>query len=442
MVGSAPNPPPNGSVISGTIQGSLSGHSSRLWTRAVDLLLTLTNRSGTIDSAIAPSSDVAIQANSTPIAFIGLLILAILTASMIMWSRFVVAYVKGAPFFPSLQPRQIQRWSLTDIFMALVSLYLVSALAASFATRIGVDRNDLVEGSASSIPKVAIATFQLSAVVLMTLLIAARYRVSLSNIGWSTKHIVQDIRLGLLAFIMALPPIYVLMIASTVLFKKPYNHPVVDAIKNDPSSLPMAIWLAVVIAPILEEFGFRVLLQGFLESLSRGPLSLRLIFGGRRQTEDQGLGATASQVLDSNLRTVLTSVDSQSDSKANSLPSTPANPYEAVTTSARSTASGFAIQPAGQPDDNLQLSADQQTITESSQLPWWPVIVSGVLFGLAHFDYGASWLPLAALGMVLGYLYRITNRIWPSLVVHCCLNGMTMLNLTIITLYGDPSKIP
>ncbi len=404
----------------------------------MDLLLTLTNRSGTIDSAIAPSSDIAIQANSTPIAFIGLLILAVLTASMIMWSRFVIAYVKGVPFFPSLQPRQIQRWALTDIFMALASLYLVSALAASFATRIGVDRNDLIEGSASSIPKVAIATFQLSAVVLMTFLIAARYRVSLGNIGWSTKHIIHDVRLGLLAFIMALPPIYILMIASTVLFKKPYNHPVVDAIKNDPSSLPMAIWLAVVIAPLLEEFGFRVLLQGFLESLSRGPLSLSLIFGGRRQTEDQRLVATASQDLDSNSKTVLTSVDSQADFKAKSFPSSPANPYEAVATSTNDSASDYAIQP----DVDLQLNADQQTITDGRQLPWWPVIVSGVLFGLAHFDYGASWLPLAALGMVLGYLYRITNRIWPSLVVHCCLNGMTMLNLTIITLYGDPSKIP
>jgi membrane protease YdiL (CAAX protease family) len=165
----------------------------------------------------------------------------------------------------------------------------------------------------------------------------------------------------------------------------------------------MAIWLAVVIAPILEEFGFRVLLQGFLESLSRGPLSLRLIFGGRRQTEDQDLVATAPQDLDSDTKTMLTSVYSQADSTAN---------------------------------------VDQQTITDSRQLPWWPVVVSGLLFGLAHFDYGASWLPLAALGMVLGYLYRITNRIWPSLVVHCCLNGMTMLNLTIITLYGDPSKIP
>lgn len=412
----------------------------------MDLLLTLTNRSGTIDSAIVTSSDIAIQNNSTPIAFIGFLILAILTASMIMWSRFVIAYVKGVPFFPNLQPRQIQRWALTDIFMALASLYLVSALAASFATRVGVDRNDLIEGSASSIPKVAIATFQLSAVVLMTFLIAARYRVSLSNIGWSTKHIVQDIRLGLLAFIMALPPIYILMIASTVLFKKPYNHPVVDAIKNDPSSLPMAIWLAVVIAPLLEEFGFRVLLQGFLESLSRGPRSWRLIFGGRRQTEDQGLVVAASQDLDSNSKTMLTSVDPQADSKAKSFPSSPANPYEAVANSAHDSESDYAIEPAGQPadqpGDNLQLNADQQFITDSRQLPWWPVIVSGVLFGLAHFDYGASWLPLAALGMVLGYLYRITNRIWPSLVVHCCLNGMTMLNLTIITLYGDPSKIP
>jgi hypothetical protein len=217
---------------------------------------------------------------------------------------------------------------------------------------------------------------------------------------------------------MALPPVYVLMIASTLLFKTPYNHPVVEAIKNDPSSLPMAIWLAVVIAPLLEEFGFRVLLQGFLESVSRGPLSMKLIFSGRSPSKSSRIGDDVQ--FDGN------SIPEGSPVLSDS----PVNRYEAT--------ENIAMQA-----NSISLYvANQETITDSSQLPWWPVIVSGVLFGLAHFDYGASWLPLAVLGMVLGYLYRITNRIWPSLVVHCCLNGMTMLNLTILTLYGDPSKIP
>jgi membrane protease YdiL (CAAX protease family) len=306
--------------------------------------------------------------------------------------------------------------------MALAILFLVSSLAASVATRIGVERADLVDGSASSFPKVAIATVQLSAIALMTLLIAVRYRVSIGQIGWSTKHFLKDIRFGLLAFVMALPPIYVLMIASTLLFKKPYNHPVVDAIKNDPSSLPMAIWLAVVIAPLLEEFGFRVLLQGFLESLSRGPLSLKLIFSGRRGDSPIVADESVSDDL-----TPHTGVAAGWGEK-------PLNPYEIGTNN--------LITSSLSPTDVSLAEANRDMVIHSEQLPWWPVIVSGVLFGLAHFDYGASWLPLAALGIVLGYLYRVTNRIWPSLVVHCCLNGMTMLNLTLLTLYGDPSKIP
>jgi hypothetical protein len=207
-----------------------------------------------------------------------------------------------------------------------------------------------------------------------------------------------------------------------LLFKKPYNHPVVDAIKNDPSSLPMAIWLAVVIAPLLEEFGFRVLLQGFLESLSRGPLSLKLIFSGRRGDSPIVADESVSDDL-----TPHTGVAAGWGEK-------PLNPYEIGTNN--------LITSSLSPTDVSLAEANRDMVIHSEQLPWWPVIVSGVLFGLAHFDYGASWLPLAALGIVLGYLYRVTNRIWPSLVVHCCLNGMTMLNLTLLTLYGDPSKIP
>jgi len=356
--------------------------------------MTLSNQSGIVDATIgSPLSELAVEANTFPMAMIGMLLFAILIASSMLWWKFIIAYIKGIAFFPTFQPRQIQRWGVIDLAMAVASVFVLSALAFGLISRIGVPRVDLMSGTAASVVKVAIATFQLSSVAVMTILIAIRYRMTISNIGWSTERLVQDIRLGLVTFVMILPPIYILMALSTLMFKQPYNHPVVDAIKNDPSTLPMAIWLAVVIAPILEEFGFRVLLQGFLESIARGPLSLKMVIFGRRET---------------------TLYPHDSDLQG-------ASPEQAT--------------------DIKIFHNNSEMIVDSKQLPWWPVIVSGVLFGLAHFDYGASWLPLAVLGIVLGYLYRITNRIWPGLVVHACLNGMTMLNLTIITLYGDPSKI-
>jgi membrane protease YdiL (CAAX protease family) len=116
--------------------------------------------------------------------------------------------------------------------------------------------------------------------------------------------------------------------------------------------LPFAIWAAVIVAPITEEFAFRVLLQGYLESLARGPLSIEKIV----------VGSPAKMV---------------------------------------------------------------------QQVPWWPMIVSSVLFGLAHFGYGPSWLPLIFLGLVLGGLFRATGRVWASTALHVIFNSFAMLSLAV-----------
>jgi len=388
----------------------------------VNFLLTLSKLSENIDASLAPASGLANEANTNPQAFLGLILLVFLLGSLVLWFRLSVAYLKGIPFLPTLEARPVQRWGIIDLVMAIASVFLLSVFAATVLQRLGVPRAELVNGPASSLIKILISTFQLLSVVVMTLLIAVRYRVPLISVGWSTKYLMKDIRLGLITFVMVLPPIYVLMALSTVFFNQPYSHPVVEAIKNDPSTLPMAIWLAVVIAPILEEFGFRVLLQGCLESIARGPFSLKLMMFGRRDIEPTTDVAIDTKLHDANEKQIL-----------QELP-LPSNPYQSDSQSYLSSVD-MAVNTEGRHNK-------PEMVVDSKQLPWWPVVVSGLLFGLAHFDYGASWLPLVVFGMILGYLYRITNRIWPSLVVHMCLNGMTMLNLTIITLYGDPSQFP
>ena len=48
-------------------------------------------------------------------------------------------------------------------------------------------------------------------------------------------------------------------------------------------------------------------------------------------------------------------------------------------------------------------------------------------FALVHFSHGPDFVPLFVLSLGLGYLYRQTHRIMPSLVVHFGLNLMTMV---------------
>jgi len=55
-----------------------------------------------------------------------------------------------------------------------------------------------------------------------------------------------------------------------------------------------------------------------------------------------------------------------------------------------------------------------------------PIGLSSLAFGLAHLGNGPDPVALFVLALFLGYLYRQTHRIFPSLVLHMCFNGATM----------------
>jgi membrane protease YdiL (CAAX protease family) len=57
---------------------------------------------------------------------------------------------------------------------------------------------------------------------------------------------------------------------------------------------------------------------------------------------------------------------------------------------------------------------------------WWPVIVSSLLFALLHGGQGAAPIPLFVLSLGLGYLYRQTGSLASPIIVHMCLNGLTL----------------
>ena len=60
---------------------------------------------------------------------------------------------------------------------------------------------------------------------------------------------------------------------------------------------------------------------------------------------------------------------------------------------------------------------------------WAPIVISGTLFGLAHWGHGVSPAPLILLGFILGYVYQRTHRIVPCIVCHACFNAFTFVLL-------------
>ena len=159
----------------------------------------------------------------------------------------------------------------------------------------------------------------------------------------------------------------------------------------------VAVFLAVGVAPLAEEFLFRILLQGWLEARQmRGR--------AERQLNAEMLENIAAKVENAESSQVV-SVDSD-------------NPYAPPPAIASST---MPIE--SQADTTIDLVAGQL-------MPGWaPLITSAVIFALLHATQGPDPIALLPLALVLGYLYRQTHRIVPSLVAHAFLNATSMLLL-------------
>ena len=210
-------------------------------------------------------------------------------------------------------------------------------------------------------------TAQIVCVLLVTLFIVGRTGCTFKKLGWRTDQVAGDLLAGLKCFFMMSPIILILNAVLQGVTKTPYEHPVQEMIKQYPWLLGIAFWQAAIVAPISEEFGFRVLLIGWFESIHFGRNKMFAFMFG---------------------------------------------------------ASGIAL--SEQPTMSV--------VTARYQPPWWPVLLSGTLFGLAHFSYGVSWVPLIVFGVVLGRLYQVRQSILPILLVHFLFNGMnvTLLGLSLM----------
>ena len=67
----------------------------------------------------------------------------------------------------------------------------------------------------------------------------------------------------------------------------------------------------------------------------------------------------------------------------------------------------------------------------------FPIFVSALLFGLAHFGYGPEPVPIFMLGLALGFVYQRTHKIVPSIVAHSLFNLFTMVVLWRTIFYSN-----
>ena len=198
------------------------------------------------------------------------------------------------------------------------------------------------------------------------------------DLGWNRARLRDDLRVGGVAFLALSVPVYALQAALRLVPGEwsQAKHPLVEALINTPS-LPLiglTVAAAVLVAPLVEEFLFRVVLQGWLE---------RVWPRGERLTS--------------------------------AMPGAPNGPPRAIG------GSGGLATPAAAP-------------------AWGPILTSAGVFAALHLGHGPDPIPLFLLAMALGWLYQRTHRIGPSLVVHFCLNGVSVGMLLVYLWMGAPGS--
>lgn len=224
----------------------------------------------------------------------------------------------------------------------------------------------------------AVAAAEIFTLLACVVLLVVGRNATAEDLGFSLRPLPRDIVYGAVGFLASAPLVYGIQQFFIDVVKIQYEHPLLEALKEkkDPATIAIVTFTAVVAAPLVEEFFFRVLLQGWLEKLD---------------------------VLHKQ------------------------KPHARIVEEPQESAEPV-IEIVGEPSAVAEKSA---AATGLGGLPLGgvPILISSVLFALVHLGHGAAPIPLFVFALVLGYLYQKTHRIWPSLVAHYALNALSMANL-------------
>ncbi len=252
-------------------------------------------------------------------------------------------------------------------------------------------------------------------------------------VPWQAQDVLFIFLMGLFLSILAAKTVQAWMGPEAVqpaADQKPeLNHAAQQLLNaGTPTAIAVAVAMAVLVAPLFEEFFFRVLLQGWLEAvwsrrrrkhreLRAAPLSwlpivlpaaffaLMHLRSGKEPLSPQYLtglflGQMTSDLLLLGLAIVV------------------------LRLAVRATAADLGWRP-----EKLRADATLGILALYAATP--PVLAiqfaMTVLVTLTRINYAPDPIPLFLLALVLGYLYHRTHRIAPSLVLHCTFNATSIV---------------
>ncbi len=191
----------------------------------------------------------------------------------------------------------VARWGLLDV----LGIFLFFALAQQLGLAIGLSLGgssppdtELATPFAELTPEsqsfglIGSGLAQLAGIALVLVYICRRYHHRLRDFGLARDQLLPGFLAGAAGFAMWVPLVWV--VQNFLIDFVEYHHQSLERFVAHPQPLVVVqTWFsAVIVAPIFEEFFFRMILQGWLQRLGRPGSAgvIALIYGGPQMTPE------------------------------------------------------------------------------------------------------------------------------------------------------------
>ena len=327
----------------------------------------------------------------------------VFAGSLAMWVKLLPRLARREPLL-NYDPRRPVPWNGL-MLLAVVMVYLASMVVA--ARLAGLELG--ADSGPSTAAKTARAMLAMSFASLFTVGVAlvilfGYLRATLADLGLPTRwvDVPGDVKLGLAGYFTMVAPVFAVQFLVTQLLE--YEHPLIEMLiaEATPQFWIAAIFSAVVVAPVVEEFLFRLLLQGWLERV----MALPRLSTTSETAEENSLGTSP---------------------QAEGPESMPAADVAEEGSAWQHASDTQRLSPYASPLAEDLLAAGKAR--SANHISWLPILLSSFPFAAMHFGQGPAPIPLFVLALGLGYIYQRTHRILPCMALHGLFNGYSLLVL-------------
>lgn len=318
-----------------------------------------------------------------------MVVMAILFLVTYAWISLFARLLRGNEIL-AFEPRRETPWGIIAVLLSFF-LLIGCQIAVGLAFGMTPDAEPTVSQTEALLTwnAVAILAATLASIGVIHLFV----RAGPEDFGIALEHVPRDIFIGVYAFLILAPITFGIQYVFVYVVGIESHHPLIELLKEDSTGVLFGVvtLLAVVVAPVSEEYFFRVLLQGWLERV--------LLF---RIPHDPGVEHPSRS-------DVAQSGEDETQGSMGLTPESESNLYSSPV-----------------PIPAMDRRAVSSVVPNASSIP---IMISAAVFALMHWSHGPDPAALFVLAIGLGYLYQRTHRWLPCVVTHACLNGTTMLLL-------------